>query len=98
MEATPIHLFTIEDALDRVDSGPGGLTSVEAAARLMRAKQRPASSSDGVLRLMLNQVRSPLVILLLAAMALSFALGDRTDAFIVLAVVLMSTLLGFWQE
>lgn len=47
---------------------------------------------------MLNQFRSPLVLLLLAAMAISLSIGDRMDVLMVLAVVLMSTTLGFWQE
>ena len=34
----------------------------------------------------------------MAAALLSFALGDKTDASIVLCVLLMSTFLGFWQE
>lgn len=46
----------------------------------------------------LQQFQSPLVLLLLAAALLSFALGDKTDATIVLCVLLMSTFLGFWQE
>ena len=48
--------------------------------------------------LLLNQFRSPLVLLLLAAMAISLSIGERMDVLMVLAVVLMSTLLGFWQE
>lgn len=50
------------------------------------------------LGLLLNQFRSPLVILLLFAMALSLFLGQTTDALIVLAIVLGSALLGFLQE
>ncbi len=52
----------------------------------------------GPLALLINQFRSPLFLLLLAAMVLSFLLGDRMDALIVFSVVLMSTLLGFAQE
>ena len=48
--------------------------------------------------LLLNQFRSPLVLLLLAAMAISLSIGERMDVLMVLAVVLMSTMLGFWQE
>ena len=38
------------------------------------------------------------MLLLLAAMAISLSIGERMDVLMVLAVVLMSTMLGFWQE
>jgi Mg2+-importing ATPase len=50
------------------------------------------------LGLLLNQFRSPLVLLLLFAMALSLFLGETADGVIVLAIVLGSALLGFLQE
>lgn len=77
-----------------------GLGSAEAAARHDAAGHDPGHAGRGAqaMRLLLGQFRSPLVLLLLGAMALSFALGSHEDALIVLAVVLMSTLMGFWQE
>lgn len=85
-----------------VHPGSGlGLTSAEAARRLasgggsVTGRRRPGGGGWGLL---LNQFRSPLVILLLVAMAISISLGDRVDAAIVLGAVLLSTLLGFWQE
>lgn len=77
-----------------------GLTSAQAAERLAaRPVQHGARSRAAQLvRVYLMQFRSPLVLLLLGAALLSFALGDKTDASIVLSVLLMSTFLGFWQE
>lgn len=93
-----IHLLTIDAALAQVSSNRDGLTSTEAAARLARDKAGMHKSSGGPWRLLLNQFRSPLVILLLVAMVISSFLGDKMDVVIVSTVVLMSTLLGFWQE
>ncbi len=77
-----------------------GLTQVEADRLLQRFG--PNRSSDvrrtTPLGLLLNQFRSPLVILLLFAMTLSLFLGETTDGVIVLAIVLGSALLGFLQE
>jgi Mg2+-importing ATPase len=94
-----IHLLSVEDALKQLESRSGGLFSAEAAERLAweNAEIRKGGAG-GAWHLLLNQFRSPLVILLLAAMGISLFLGDRMDVLIVLAVVLMSTLLGFWQE
>jgi Mg2+-importing ATPase len=94
-----IHLLTPEEALRQAGSRLDGLSSSEAAERLARANTRLRKpGAGGAWRLLLNQFRSPLVILLLAAMTLSLFLGDRMDVIIVLCVVLMSTLVGFWQE
>ncbi|MBP8242438.1 MAG: magnesium-translocating P-type ATPase [Thermoflexales bacterium] len=48
--------------------------------------------------LLLSQFKSPLVLILIFAAAISIFVGEYTDALIVLAVVFGSTLLGFTQE
>ena len=48
--------------------------------------------------MLLNQFKSPLLLLLLSAVAVSYFVHDRSDALIILAIVLASALLGFWQE
>ncbi len=48
--------------------------------------------------LLLNQFRSPLVLILLAAAILSFFLQDPANAAIILIIVFVSGILGFWQE
>ena len=48
--------------------------------------------------LLLAQFRSPIILTLLVAATLSFSLRDATNALIILAIVLISGLLGFWQE
>lgn len=51
-----------------------------------------------MLALLLTQFKSPLILILIFAGALSFFLGDPVNAFIILAIILISSLLGFWQE
>lgn len=90
----------LEALFAEADSGRNGLGANEAARRLAshaRKTGRPSRAWQ-LTRLYLRQFRSPLVLLLLAAALLSFGLGDKTDAVIVLGVLLMSTILGFWQE
>jgi Mg2+-importing ATPase len=48
--------------------------------------------------LIVGQLASPIVLILLAATALAFFLGDPSDAGIVLAIVGASATLGVWQE
>ncbi|HET9985208.1 MAG TPA: magnesium-translocating P-type ATPase [Longimicrobiales bacterium] len=90
-----------ESELGRQLGGTGaGLTSAEAERRLRRAGPntldvRPTPST---IRLLVAQFQSPITLLLLAAAATAFALGDRTDTVIIAIIVLASGLLGFWQE
>ncbi len=89
------------DTLSRaLGFGPGGLSDEEAARRL--AETGPNSIEDdrtgGALRLLLRQFRSPLVLILVFGAAVSFAVRDFVDADIILAIILGSALLGFYQE
>jgi Mg2+-importing ATPase len=51
-----------------------------------------------VVRLLLSQFGSPIVLLLIGAAILSVILHDPTDGAIVMAIVVASGILGFWQE
>src|SRR6187431_2188616 len=83
-----------------LESGPGGLSSDRAAAQL--ALVGPNSVEDAprlsALRLLLRQFESPLVLILAFAAAISLVLQQWVDSAIILAIVLGSTLLGFFQE
>jgi Mg2+-importing ATPase len=52
----------------------------------------------GVAFLLLGQFRSPVTLLLIATAVLSLSLGGRTDASIILVIVLLSAAIGFRQE
>ncbi len=77
-----------------------GLSGSEAAARLKRygLNTLKARSSTSSLVLFLLQFKNPITILLIITALLSMILGDTTDAFIILVIILISSLLGFWQE
>ena len=76
-----------------------GLTEAEAQKRLAGsagiAKPHPFWK---MLLLLLGQFKSPIILILIFAALLSLFLKDAVDAGIILAIVLVSGLLGFWQE
>jgi Mg2+-importing ATPase len=77
-----------------------GLRQADAKNRLRQTglntlKVQPRASALG---LFLNQFKSPLVLILIFAAAVSAFVREWTDAVIVLAVVFGSTMLGFVQE
>jgi P-type Mg2+ transporter len=78
----------------------GGLSASEAAQRLIKHganRLKPQKRSD-VLTLLISQFKSPIILILLFATGLSFLLRNYTDATIILIIVVLSGLLGFWQE
>ncbi len=87
------------DVLDRLASRAEGLDEAEAARRLRRygpnvLVRRPIV----VLPILARQLKNPLLGLLLAATLVSFLVGERTDALIILAIIALSVLLGFIDE
>ena len=77
-----------------------GLRASEAAERL--ARRGPNALPDiplpGVLSLLVRQFRDALVVLLVGAMAVSFALGDWVDGGVIAAIVVLNAGLGAVQE
>ncbi|MGB4087887.1 magnesium-translocating P-type ATPase [Methanothrix sp.] len=89
-----------EELLRSLDAREEGLEEAEAQRRLKqyssnRIKPRKRSSS---IHLLLAQYSSPIILLLIFASVLSFFLHEVTGATIILFILLISGLLGFWQE
>jgi len=96
----PFWSAPIETVFAELAARDDGLSQIAADQRLLQLGPNRRSDVRGItpFGLLLNQFRSPLVILLLFAMTLSLFLGETTDGVIVLAIVLGSALLGFLQE
>ena len=88
------------EMLQQLNTTNKGLTGDEARQRLAQHGSnllKPPKRTD-VVTLLLAQFKSPIILMLLFATGLSFFLHDPVDAFIILTIVLVSGLLGFWQE
>ena len=81
-------------------SSAAGLSPAQAARRLHpEARARLGGrAAFAALRLLARQFRSPMVLILVFGAAVSMLLRNWTEAAIILAIVLGSTLLGFAQE
>jgi Mg2+-importing ATPase len=88
------------ELLAQLQTTLSGITSDEARKRLARFGSNlltPRKRSDS-LALLLAQFKSPITLILLFAAGLSFFLHEHADVLIILAIVFISGLLGFWQE
>jgi Mg2+-importing ATPase len=91
---------SIDQLLGDVGSSPTGLTADEARRRLATHGPNVAvrHASKGLLRGLADQFRSPITLLLFIAAAISIGVGERVDGTVILLILLVSGLLGFWQE
>jgi len=97
----PWHTLSAEEALhEQVSELATGLSQTDAADRLHRyglnrlveKPPRPAW------HLLLSQFKSFLILVLIAAAVLAAAIGDLKDGVVILMVVIINGLLGFYQE
>ncbi len=77
-----------------------GLTAGEAARRLAEQghNQLQENDSSGWMSLLARQVVNILSLVLVAAAALSVAVGETTDAVTIIVIVVLNAVLGFVQE
>ncbi len=92
--------LTAEEVMRQLGTGPEGLTESEAQKRLKEYGSnllRPRKESRALL-LLLSQFKSPIILLLIFAAVLSIYLHQNVEAGLILVIVFISGLLGFWQE
>ncbi len=86
--------------LQQMHSTTAGLSRQDAKQRLIEygANSLKKTHKSSGLMLLLNQFKSPIILILIFAAVLSIFLKDAADAILILTIVLISGLLGFWQE
>jgi Mg2+-importing ATPase len=98
--SNPFWSISGTELLNTLQAAPGGLTTNDVKQRLSKYganRLKPQKRSD-VFTLLIAQFKSPIILILLFATVLSLFLHNIVDASIILAIVLISGLLGFWQE
>jgi magnesium-transporting ATPase (P-type) len=77
-----------------------GLSVQEARERLARLgpNEIPPEERVSILELILDQIKNPLIYILLVAAIITTAMQHYSDTFVILAVVLLNGIIGFSQE
>ena len=96
----PFWADSAERALARTHSDPHGLSEAEAARRLEAGgpNRLPEPPRRTALQRLVAQFNNLLILVLLGAAAITAMLGHYIDTFVILAVVVANTLIGFFQE
>ncbi len=92
--------FDREYWFEKLHSSTHGLSSIEAENALKKGLHIPKNNSrkQKEIRLFLSQYKNPLMLMLIGAAILSAFLGDTSDVFIILFMVLSTGLLSYFQE
>ena len=98
---TPWHATDLADAVALLRTDPEtGLGTSEANNRLADAgpNRIEAVRKEGWFSILLRQFTDVLILILAAAAAISFAVGEIGDTITILAIIILNGLLGFVQE
>ena len=92
--------FDANHWFQKLNSSENGLSETNAEKIFLesdRKKKKPSVLKKD-LKLFIGQFKSPLMLLLIGAVILSAFLGDTSDVFIILFIVISTGLLSFFQE
>ncbi len=95
------HLLTTEAAAQALQTTPEqGISSAEAQARLARygANELVERGIKSPIAILIEQLKNPLVLLLIFAAVISAFLGKTTEMIAILSIVVLNAILGVVQE
>jgi P-type Ca2+ transporter type 2C len=94
------HALSIEETFARLESSENGLDTAEVQKRLENYGPNKIETEGGViwLNLLLHQFRNPLVLVLVIAAVVAFLAGETIDTIVIAVVIVLNTLVGFFQE
>lgn len=89
-----------KELFQALECSEDGLSAAEAERRIARFGLNEIAAKDkkNAFSILVSQFKSPLVLVLIAASIIAGFLGEPTDAAIILGIVLLDSLLGFYQE
>src|SRR3989338_2672045 len=92
--------LTPDDVAKALETSREGLTEKEAEARLKHFGMNalPQGKKLDALGILAQQFRSPLIFVLIAASALTIALGEWLDTAVIVLTIFVNAGLGFYQE
>lgn len=91
----------VSEVLENLNtSKENGLTEFEAKARIEKygKNELEADSKKPFIQKLKDQILDPMIIILLIASIVSFAVGERLDATIIIAIVVVNAFLSIYQE
>lgn len=100
MSGDKFYSLKQEEVFEKLGSSEKGLSHLEAKERLEKygLNEIPEKYRRSIFSIFLSQFKSPLILILLGASIISFFLKQLTESIIILFIIFINSLLGFYQE
>lgn len=93
------HTIKPDEAIKQLGSDLSGLSQTEVDKRLLTfGKNQLAEEKINYFELFIRQIKNPIIYILFLAAVISLFIGDVKDFSVILLVIVVNTLIGFWQE
>jgi Ca2+-transporting ATPase len=94
------HQLSIRDVLKLLNTSGQGLSTIEAEKKLKQTgpNELEESKKKSIARMLLSQFKDVMILILIAAAIISGLIGDFTDTIVIIVIVLLNAILGFYQE
>lgn len=100
MKDEKYYSLSIEEIFRKLQASPDGLNNKEALKRIEKygTNELPKKEKDSILKIFLNELMDPIVLLLIVAIIASLVVGETVDALAIFFIVLIDLVLGTYQE
>ena len=94
------HRLSIEETFELLDTTPQGLAASDAEEKLLQygPNELQEGKKKSIAGMLLAQFKDVMILILLAAAIISGIIGDLTDTIVILIIVLLNAVIGFFQE
>jgi Ca2+-transporting ATPase len=94
------HTLSVDETLKKLDSSEDGLSDDEVAQRLNRYGSNELGQEERIskLSLLVNQIKNPLIGVLIVAAIISIIVSHYIDAVVIATVIILNAVIGFFQE
>lgn len=94
------HSLSPEQIFEKLSTSSQGLSSADSVTRLAEhgSNVLPENKPPSWLAIFLRQFNSPLILILIGAALVTYLIGEESDAYIILAVLVFNAIIGAVQE
>lgn len=94
------HTLGVDEIIAELNTSPSGLSKEEASERLKQYGPNELAREVRIspFQILIRQFNSPLIYVLFIAAIISFAVDHLLDAFVILGIVVINSIIGFFQE
>ena len=94
------HQLKTEETLEKLHTKKEGLSSTDAEAKLQEfgPNELQEGKKKSIAKMLLAQFKDVMILILLAAALISGVIGELSDTIVIIIIVVLNAIIGFFQE